>query len=238
VKPVDILGKRYGRLLVTRRVPKPSHVKKPVAYWECQCDCGRTTIVASEVLRRGSTKSCGCLRSGAEDLTGRTFGYLTVTESGDAWESKTGHKHGRFRWLCRCGNAGQSTAASLIAGRAKSCGCLKKNPLAAFNNVLYDYKYAAKDRGYSFSLTDAQFRTLTQSDCYYCGAAPDMEERTPSALFVHNGIDRLSNSIGYEHSNCVPCCSTCNRAKLEMSYSAFIGWINRVHSHLARPLAA
>jgi hypothetical protein len=30
--------------------------------WECQCDCGNITIVVGKLLRRGVTKSCGCLR--------------------------------------------------------------------------------------------------------------------------------------------------------------------------------
>jgi hypothetical protein len=30
--------------------------------WKCECDCGNKTIVNSSSLRRGATKSCGCLQ--------------------------------------------------------------------------------------------------------------------------------------------------------------------------------
>ena len=31
--------------------------------WLCKCDCGKSVLVASGNLNRGSTKSCGCIRS-------------------------------------------------------------------------------------------------------------------------------------------------------------------------------
>ena len=37
--------------------------------WLCQCDCGNDTIVESSNLITGNTKSCGCLRESAGELT-------------------------------------------------------------------------------------------------------------------------------------------------------------------------
>lgn len=34
-----------------------------MSFWECLCDCGRTTIVSVANLPNGHTKSCGCLSS-------------------------------------------------------------------------------------------------------------------------------------------------------------------------------
>ena len=31
--------------------------------WECQCDCGNTTVVSGSGLTQGHSKSCGCFRS-------------------------------------------------------------------------------------------------------------------------------------------------------------------------------
>jgi hypothetical protein len=55
----DLTGKRFGRLLVRKRVGT-NHHRKPI--WECQCDCGNTKEVISSYLLKGMTKSCGCLR--------------------------------------------------------------------------------------------------------------------------------------------------------------------------------
>lgn len=59
----DETGKRYGRLLVVQldhRDPKHG------AMWLCKCDCGCTTVVKGNRLRRGKTRSCGCLKREAQ----------------------------------------------------------------------------------------------------------------------------------------------------------------------------
>jgi hypothetical protein len=35
------------------------------AYWHVRCDCGNESIVSGLSLRRGATRSCGCLRAEA-----------------------------------------------------------------------------------------------------------------------------------------------------------------------------
>ena len=57
---IDLTGKKFGRLMVLKRVFPPNTKNK--AYWLCQCDCGNTIVCASRNLREGSTKSCGCLQ--------------------------------------------------------------------------------------------------------------------------------------------------------------------------------
>lgn len=59
-KVVNIIGQKFGRLVVLEEYSKrtPNGHKKYV----CQCDCGNTHITSGESIRRGSSKSCGCLR--------------------------------------------------------------------------------------------------------------------------------------------------------------------------------
>lgn len=59
----DISGQRFGRWLVVRRnrISASGH-----ALFDCVCDCGTQRVVNSARLRRGSSKSCGCL---AADLS-------------------------------------------------------------------------------------------------------------------------------------------------------------------------
>lgn len=56
---VDIMGKRFGRLLVVGLAGKPEG--SPQYKFECLCDCGIFRSVNWTSLQNGSTRSCGCL---------------------------------------------------------------------------------------------------------------------------------------------------------------------------------
>lgn len=55
-----MIGQRFGRLTVTGPAPD---IKKSYRMWFCLCDCGVKKAISQNHLRRGSTKSCGCLSS-------------------------------------------------------------------------------------------------------------------------------------------------------------------------------
>lgn len=63
-KPIDITGQKFGKLTALRRVEDyvSPHGNKSTR-WECRCDCGNLKVVNSNSLRRGYTKSCGCIKS-------------------------------------------------------------------------------------------------------------------------------------------------------------------------------
>lgn len=57
----SIAGQRFGRLVVLREVEKNKHGTRQ---WVCHCDCGSPDrVYLQDLLRRGTTKSCGCLHS-------------------------------------------------------------------------------------------------------------------------------------------------------------------------------
>jgi len=93
----------------------------------------------------------------------------------------------------------------------------------------YSYKSRAKTRGKEWKLSYNVFKELWQKSCYYCGS----EIKTI-------GIDRVDNSKGYILNNIVPCCETCNKAKLCLSENDFIEHCKRIVKHhqsrLATPL--
>lgn len=55
----NLLGKRFGRLVVTEMLPY--RLNGNIA-WSCKCDCGNTAVVRSSDLMKGNTKSCGCYK--------------------------------------------------------------------------------------------------------------------------------------------------------------------------------
>ena len=58
-KVINIIGERYGKLVVIKRI-YPN--RRGATMWLCKCDCGKEKIILGISLRRGLTKSCGCLR--------------------------------------------------------------------------------------------------------------------------------------------------------------------------------
>jgi len=59
-KVIDLTNKQFGRLKVIKRVEND---KDGNTQWLCQCNCdGKEIIVLGSSLRKGNTKSCGCLK--------------------------------------------------------------------------------------------------------------------------------------------------------------------------------
>lgn len=75
-------GKTYGRLTVIERAESNRYGG---VRWLCRCDCGNDAIVLGDLLRRGTTQSCGCLRS------------ESIAKATEAWKLPTGE--GAFNWV-------------------------------------------------------------------------------------------------------------------------------------------
>ena len=58
-KIIDLTGQKFFRL---EAIKFHKMDKNGQAVWECKCDCGNSSYVRSNSLRRGATKSCGCWR--------------------------------------------------------------------------------------------------------------------------------------------------------------------------------
>jgi hypothetical protein len=71
---IDLLGQRFGRLVVVKRAKNQDHDNH--AYWECLCDCGSIIITSSKRLRNGTTKSCGCFRKDVLSLPNKNAALL------------------------------------------------------------------------------------------------------------------------------------------------------------------
>ena len=57
IKEDEILGKKFGKLTVISFYKTINRRK----YWNCVCDCGKTTIANTRDLRSSDKRSCGCL---------------------------------------------------------------------------------------------------------------------------------------------------------------------------------
>ncbi len=225
----DLTGQRFGKLTVIERAENDKSGK---ACWKSICDCGKETTVLSSNLKKGHTKSCGCLND-AIDLTGERFGMLTVIERA---KNNKNDKYKTVRWICKCDCGNETIAYSqhLRSGRKKDCGCIsKKYGVATFKSVLNNYK-KDKRRGYEFLLTDEKFKELIFSNCYYCGKKPSQIMRSiySNGDTIYNGIDRIDNSKGYILGNVRSCCKQCNFIKSKYSEREFLSMVKAIYENL------
>ena len=177
---------------------------------------------------------------------GEKFGRLTVLEE---------IKQSGLYWLkcqCLCGKITFGPKSSITSGNKQSCGCLKGAIMsavslqyhslpgdeAAFRRLYSHYRVQARNQGHVFELTPEEFRYITGLHCFYCGCAPAKSSKYRCRIrgtrqdYVYNGIDRINSAGGYTAENVVPCCSTCNRAKMALSVQDFYDWIRRVSAYL------
>lgn len=172
-----------------------------------------------------------------DDLTGRTFGRLTVVRLDHrvkcSQKSRTVYY---YLWECRCICGTTVLRSPGIKHRENSsCGCLHdeqararslsmklsfgEKHVANVTRRFRVYKKNAADRSLPFDLNREHFNLLVHGRCAYCGLGDD----------PINGVDRVDNALGYTVANCVSCCSECNRGKSNKSTSDFIDWVSRVY---------
>lgn len=138
----DLTGQRFGRLLAVERISNTG--TELMTEYKCLCDCGNTIIVRSGNLVSGHTTSCGCIKNEKvhgryEDLTGRSFGLLTVTKKIGTITRNSGNKVCQWECLCKCGNTTIAVTQDLKNNRKISCGCLLSHGELATKNYLVSH---------------------------------------------------------------------------------------------------
>lgn len=185
---------------------------------------------------------------------GDVFNRLTVLEK----QPKKTYAKTKYLCQCSCGKKKIVYGSSLKTGDTQSCGCYNSESSSqrhrhkigesSYNYCEAQYKAGAKQRNITYSLTREEFRTLIVQDCYWCGDSPrrwnryftegvrnkfkdTVSEELANLQTVYvNGIDRVDSdiSIGYTISNCVPCCTTCNKMKNNYDKDHFLSHIKKI----------
>lgn len=77
VNPNDIIGKRFGRLVVTnyigyyREEVDSKYPTRTRHLYQVRCDCGNITTANRRSLMTGHKKSCGCLKKKTNKKTNK-----------------------------------------------------------------------------------------------------------------------------------------------------------------------
>lgn len=124
MKTDEMIGKKFGKLLVLERAPKNPNLKSRCKRYKCLCDCGQIIEVNGNSLRTGHTTSCGCSRKTSApyvDLTNKRFGKLVALYIIGSNDNR------RKMWHCKCdcGKEIDVSSHELQQGHTKSCGCIK-----------------------------------------------------------------------------------------------------------------
>lgn len=210
-KKIDLIGQRFGRLIVLKYL---EHNKDRRKVWLCKCDCGNITKGTTSNMICGKKRSCGCLRKEAQrqngrktgrknggknkkDLKGFVFGRLIILE-------ETGKiRNTNIEWLCicRCGKKVKVVSAKLLSGRTRSCGCLKINALKMLhkNNRIYPkdaYKLSSNKRG-AFYLSNTYIKRLIiqQNNVEYSEISVDLVKQKRSQIKIYREIKKARRLI-------------------------------------------
>ena len=231
----DITGIRFGKLTAVSRISDGAYGK-----WVFRCDCGTIKTISKQNVSQGKVISCGCANKEA-GVRKRTvvketvFGRLCILKT----ERVSGIP--MCECLCDCGKIITVVRNNLLTKHTTSCGCLRiyrHEEGSAGLGILYKqrYRHRALVAGRDFTLSLPEFKRLTQQPCFYCGALPSavIKSKSDYSGYTYNGLDRIDSSKGYTETNVVPCCTDCNRMKLDHSQDAFAKHIEKIRQHWAQ----
>jgi len=212
MKKIDLAGKRFGKLTVLTEAGKN---KAGQCMWNCQCDCGKPTIVNMSNLRNGHTISCGCNKGmpygrakkigergpRRKDLKGYRSGRLTVV----SFNSVNDNGDALWNCVCDCGSEFVAGGSHIKNGDTSSCGCLRRE-IHTKHNGSHLPEYAVWEgiiqRCTNPNSTFYEYyggRGITVCDRWrdFGNFFEDMGER-PDKLT----IDRIDGNGNYEPGNC------------------------------------
>lgn len=137
-KFIDLTGQTINSIYVIERAQDKYTISGHLrVMWSCKClACGKTFIADGQNLRKRNIISCGCLgvkhraiasHKKRKDLTGNIYNYLLVNGPAEDHVKPNGKHVAMWDCTClRCGNKTITSGENLKNGKAKSCGCIKK----------------------------------------------------------------------------------------------------------------
>lgn len=188
---IDLTGQRFGRLVVLEKINYNATPQGCEAKWRCKCDCGNIVEIRGTSLRKGTTRSCGCLHNELAgdqfriNEIGNTYGLLTVI----GYAGSTPKRDALWLCKCQCGNTKIVSGQNLRNGHTSSCGCLISKGESIIAACLQQHNIQYKSQ-----YTDASLRTDINGQ-YKFDFALLNEKKQPIAMIEFNGKQH------YEQSN-------------------------------------
>jgi len=183
---IDLTGKKFGRLTILSR---SENSKQGQAMWLCLCDCGNKHTVKSIILRRGISKSCGCLEIESRHTNHRTHGHTSKGTS-PTFHSWSG-------MMNRCTNE-THISFHRYGGRGITVTPRWHN----FQNFLDDM--GVKPKGLSLDRINNSL-PYSHENCRWATATQQARNKTTNHLLTHNEetkcLQEWANMLGISSSS-------------------------------------
>jgi hypothetical protein len=164
-KLIDLTGRIFGRLTVVRYVGN--------CKWECLCLCGNITSTLSRELKRGNSKSCGCLCSERTREANTTHG-MKGTRTYRIWAGM----------LTRCRNKNDPSFADYGAKGIRVC-----EQWYSFENFLADMGEAPS--GFSIERKDNKLG-YCKENCTWIPLGDQAKNRSSSVVIEIDGVKMVA----------------------------------------------
>jgi hypothetical protein len=207
-KRLALEGQKIGMLTFIKDI---GNDKFGHSLWLCRCDCGKEIIRNGAAVKFGRVISCNCLQKRRvretlkHDLTGQTFGYLTVIKEAYTSTSK------RSKWLCKCkcGKEKIVGLSELRTGHTRSCGCLQIEMRTGENNCNWKGGVTGELIKLRASPKYVEWRNLVYlRDKFTCSVCSDNKGHNLHAHHIKRFCDYPE--LRFDVSNGITLCSTCH----------------------------
>lgn len=135
-KVLNIIGQKFGRLTVIKRV---DNSKQGKSRWLCKCECGVEKIIVGGNLKNGSVQSCKCLqRERLKDAIGLIPGLSNMRELIISYKKSA--KRRRIKY-----NLSEKQFSKITQKDCYYCGT-RPNNIAKYSGCNGNYIYNGIDR--------------------------------------------------------------------------------------------
>lgn len=233
---------KEGNNTVLRKIKKIEGKNYSYKYLIRCNDCGHIFII-TRLTRGGQCPNCRHIAN-MKKYEGQIVNNYEILNFDHVDKNSSGTMY-YFKVKClKCGEISILSRNSIFYP-VKASGCKKcyySNRVGKEDTPKHTYylmyKRKAIERGLSFDLSEESFYNLISKPCYYCNQPPTYGEyvnknfNKSKTLLAYNGVDRIDGSKGYSSENCVPCCTMCNRMKLNYTQHDFFQKIKNIYEFL------